>query len=139
MRRKTTWLILGSLMVLAMIFTSCGSETPDGSTTGTGAYSQSGGTVTKSNQTITVSKEDESAVEITNSGVFTLTDSTVSKSGDTSSVDDSSFYGLNAAILAESGSEITLSNVAITTTGFGANGVFATGEGSTIDLMFVHW
>jgi hypothetical protein len=137
MRRKTTWLILGSLMVLAMIFTSCGSETPDGSTTGTGAYSQSGGTVTKSNQTITASEEDESAVGITNSGVFTLTDSTVSKSGDTSSMDDSSFYGLNAAILAESGSEITLSNVTIATTGSGANGVFATGEGSIIDLTNV--
>jgi hypothetical protein len=137
MRRKATWLILGSLMVLGVIFTSCSSQTPDNSATGTGAYSQSGGTVTKSDQTITASEEDESAVEITNSGVFTLTDSTVSKSGDTSSMDDSSFYGLNAAILAESGSEITLSNVTVTTTGSGANGVFATGQGSTIDLTDV--
>jgi hypothetical protein len=142
MRRKTTWLILGSLIVLTVILTSCSSQTPGGSdgnsaVTGTAAYSQSGETVTKSNQTITASKQNESAVKITNSGVFTLTDSTVSKSGDTSSMDDSSFYGLNAAILAESGSEITLSNVTITTTGSGANGVFATGQGSTINLTDV--
>jgi hypothetical protein len=44
---------------------------------------------------------------------------------------------LNAAILAESGSKITLSNVKVTTTGSGANGVFATGQGSTIDLTNV--
>jgi hypothetical protein len=137
MKRKTAWLILGSLIVLATIFTSCSPQTPGGSVTGAGTYSQSGGTVTKSNQAIIASKQNESAVKITNSGVFTLTDSTVSKSGDTSSMDDSSFYGLNAAILAESGSKITLSNVTITTTGSGANGVFATGQGSTINLTDV--
>jgi hypothetical protein len=142
MKRKTAWLILGSLIVLAMIFTSCSPQTPGGSdgnsaATGAATYSQSGGTVTKSNQTIIASKQNESAVKITNSGVFTLTDSTVSKTGDTSSMDDSSFYGLNAAILAESGSKITLSNITITTTGSGANGVFATGQGSTINLTDV--
>lgn len=137
MKRKTAWLILGSLIVVATIFTSCSPQTPGGSVTGAGTYSQSGGTVTRSNQTIVASKQNESAVKITNSGVFRLTDSTVSKSGDTSSMDDSSFYGLNAAILAESGSRITLSNVTITTTGSGANGVFATGQGSTINLTEV--
>jgi hypothetical protein len=139
---KTAWLILGCLIVLAVMFTSCSSPIPGGSddtssVTGTAVYSQSGGTVTKSDQAITASEQDESAVIITDSGVFTLTDSTVYKSGDTSSMDDSSFYGLNAAILAESGSKITLSDVMITTTGSGANGVFATGEGSTIDLTNV--
>lgn len=136
MKSKTIWLILASLIVLAATSTSCSPQTPGGST-GAAAYSQSGGTATKSNQAITASKQNESAVKITNSGVFTLTDSTVSKTGDTSSMDDSSFYGLNAAILAESGSKITLSNVTITTTGSGANGVFATGQGSTVDLTDV--
>jgi hypothetical protein len=41
---------------------------------------------------------------------------------------------LNAAILAESGSKITISNVNVTTTGSGANGVIATGKSSAIDL-----
>jgi hypothetical protein len=105
--------------------------------TGTAAYSQSGGIVSKSSQSITASGQDESAVKITDSGVYTLTDSTLSTTGDSSSMDGSSFYGLNAAVLAESGSKIRVSNVTITTTGSGANGVFATGEGSTIDLTDV--
>jgi hypothetical protein len=67
--------------------------------------------------------QNESAVKVTDGGVYTLTDSIVSTTGDTSSMDDSSFSGLNAAILAESGSKITLSNVKVTTTGSGANGV----------------
>jgi len=112
-----------------------GSGSP--SVTGTAVYSQSGQTVTQSNQTITAAEQNQSAVRITDSGVYNLSDSTISTSGDTSSMDDSSFYGLNAAVLAESGSHITLSRVKITTTGSGANGVFATGEGSTIDLTDV--
>jgi hypothetical protein len=105
--------------------------------TGTAAYSQSGGTVSRSNETITASGQDESAIKITDNGSYTLTNSTISTTGNSSSMDSSSFYGLNAAVLVESGSKITLSNVKITTTGSGANGVFATGEGSTIDLTDV--
>ncbi len=74
---------------------------------------------------------------ITDSGVLTLVDSTISTTGDTSSMDDSSFYGLNAAVLAESGSTVTLTNVEVSTTGSGANGVFATGEGTVINLTDV--
>jgi hypothetical protein len=102
--------------------------------TGTAAYSQSGRMVSKSNETITASNQNESAIKITERGIYNLTDSTVSTTGDSSSMDSSSFYGLNAAVLAESGSKITLSNVKVNTTGSGANGVFATGQGSTIDL-----
>jgi hypothetical protein len=106
-------------------------------TTGTAAYSQSGSTATKSNQTITASNTDESGVKVTDSGTFTLSNSTIKTSGDTSSMDNSSFYGLNAAALAESGSKITLSNTKINTTGKGANGVFACGTGSTVNLSNV--
>ena len=197
MFKKTTCLILGSLMVLAIILTSCSPQTattatspstttnsngnagtgttgstptigtppsgappsgappngvsggsspggapPGGSgststVTGTATYSQKGGTITMSNQTITASKQNESAVKITDSGVYTFMDSIVSTIGDTTSMADSSFYGLNAAILAESGSKITLSNVKVNTTGSGANGVFATGQNSKIDLTDV--
>jgi len=105
--------------------------------TGTATYSQSGGMVTKANEIILASDQNQSAVKITNSGAYILTNSTVSTSGNTTSMDDSSFYGLNAAILAESGSKITLSGVTITTTGSGANGVFATGTGSLINLTDV--
>lgn len=52
-------------------------------------------------------------------------------------MDNSSFYGQNAAVLAQSGSTITLSNCTITTTGTGANGAFATGAGSVVNLSSV--
>ena len=51
-------------------------------------------------------------------------------SGNTSSQDNSSFYGQNAAVLAASGAAITLSDSTIATSGSGANGAFASGIGS---------
>ena len=107
------------------------------SITGTAVYLQSGGTISKSNQDISASQQNESVIKITDSGVYTLTNSNVSSTGNTSSMDETSFYGLNAAILAASGSKITLSDIKITTTGSGANGVFATGTNSTINLANV--
>lgn len=127
------------LTVIQSSFNGGGSDQngTDTTTTGTAEYSQSGGTATKSSQTITASSANESAVKVTDSGTFTLSDSTITTSGDTSSMDDSSFYGLNAAVLAESGSNITLSNTKINTTGKGANGVFSCGTGSTVNLSNV--
>jgi len=96
------------------------------------AYSQNGGTTTKTNETFSSTTADESAVKVTNSGELTMTNCTVTKSGNTSSGDNSSFYGLNAGILAYNG-KITISGGSINTTGIGANGVFAYGTGS-IDI-----
>jgi len=101
------------------------------------AYSQSGGTVTQANQNYAASTADQSAVYVTNGGKFALSNSTITKTGDTSSNDNSSFYGLNAAVLAEDGSTITLSDSAINSTGLGANGAFSTGSGSTVVLSNV--
>jgi hypothetical protein len=98
------------------------------------AYYQSGGTVTKASQVYGTSTADESGVKVVNSGTFTLSDSTVTTSGNTSSQDNSSFYGQNAGVLATSASTINLTNCAIQTTGTGANGAFATGTGSTVNL-----
>ncbi len=111
--------------------------TPTSTRVPTGPYSQNGGVATLTNQAIVATATDESGVEVTNSGVLTLTDSTVTTSGNTSSNDNSSFYGLNAAVLAESASKIYLSNVAISTSGTGANGAFATGSGSSVALTNV--
>ncbi len=102
-----------------------------------GAYYQSGGTVTKSNISYSSATDDESAVKVTNSGTFTLSSSQITKTGNTSSNDNSSFYGLNAALLAEDGSTITLTDSTISATGSGANGAFSTGSGSTVNLANV--
>ena len=107
------------------------------SSASTGVYTQSGGSESKTNQTYTATNTDESAIYVTNGGKFTLTNSTIITSGNTSSQDNSSFYGLNAAVLAESGSAITISGSTITTSGTGANGAFATGSGSSVVLSNV--
>lgn len=102
-------------------------------TTDSKAVTLSNGTESKSNLSISTSTKDESAVKVTG-GTLTLTDCIIDKSGDTSSEDNSNFYGLNAAVLATSGATIKLINCTIITNGDGANAVFATGSGSTITL-----
>jgi hypothetical protein len=69
---------------------------------------------------------------VTDSGKLTLSDVVISTSGSSSSSDDSSFYGLDAGVLALTGSSITETGGSVTTTGDGANGVFAYGSGATI-------
>jgi hypothetical protein len=105
--------------------------------TGTAVYSLSSGIATKTGETITASEDDQSAIIVSNGANLTLKDMTISTSGNTSSMDNASFYGLNAAILAQAGSTIYISDTEIETTGTGANGVFACGSGAYIDLKNV--
>lgn len=100
----------------------------------TGVYAQSSGTQTTSGQTYKAESNDQSAVYVTKTGVLTLNGATVTTSGDTSSQDNSSFYGLNAAVLAADGGTVSMDDGTIATTGLGANGAFATGAGSTVAL-----
>jgi hypothetical protein len=102
-----------------------------------GVYSQNGGSETNSSQIFNASNKDESGILVKNNGTFTLSDSTILKTGATSSSDNSDFYGLNAGVLAESGSIIKLTNCTVTTNANGANGVFSTGTGSSITLSNV--
>jgi hypothetical protein len=109
-----------------------GSASGSATITGTAAYTLSGETATKSNQAITATESNESGIKVSDSGTLTLTDSTVTKTGDTTSEDESNFYGLNAGILAASGSKINLSGISVTTDSKGSNAIFASGDGSTI-------
>ncbi|MFN8519567.1 MAG: hypothetical protein U0667_09340 [Chloroflexota bacterium] len=102
--------------------------------TASATYQQSGGTATKTGEAIAASEADQSAVWVTDGGSLTLTDATITSTGDTSSADASSFYGLDAAVLADDGSSITMAGGSITTTGTGANGAFASGDGSSVSL-----
>lgn len=93
-------------------------------------YSQSSGTVTLTGQTYNSTTNDVSAVNVTG-GTLTLSNSTVSSSGNTSSTDNSSFYGLNAVILATTSSGTAVINSSgntVTSSGSGANGIFAYGK-----------
>ncbi len=102
-----------------------------------GTYTLDGGTATQTDQTYTASNADQSAVYVINGGNLTLVNPTIAKTGDTSSVDNSSFYGLNAGLLATSGSQVTISGGTVKTNGAGTNGVFATGEETAITLKNV--
>ena len=101
----------------------------------TSADSQSG----QSYQSATA---DESALLIAAADDVTVTDPTVSKSGDSDGGDSCNFYGLNAAVLVKDGGTATITGGTITSDASGANGVFcyggnggqngASGDGTTV-------
>jgi hypothetical protein len=110
--------------------TSTSSSSSSSSTT---YYYQSGSTVSQTGKTYYSTISDTGGVEVTNSGIYSLSDARIWSSGSTSSTDSSSFYGLNACVLATGGATITLSNDSVSTSGISANGVFAYGS-STVSL-----
>jgi hypothetical protein len=101
--------------------------------TGTGAY------VLKANEklsggTYTSTKADENALRAEGGVTATLENVTVEKTaGSASNSDASSFYGLNAAVLALGKSTLNINGGKVTATAEGANGVFAY-DGATINI-----
>ncbi len=85
---------------------------------------------------------DESALLISTSDEVTITNPTVTKTGDSDGGDNCNFYGLNAAVLVKDGSTTTSTGGTITSDADGANGVFsyggnggqngAAGDGTTV-------
>lgn len=100
-------------------------------------YKLSSGSVTLSNKTFEANLNDTSAIYVTDSGYLKLNNAKVTTTGNTSSQDESSFYGLNAAVLASNGGAIEMNDGSINTTGTGANGAFSYGQGSTVTLSEV--
>ncbi|KAI8580570.1 hypothetical protein K450DRAFT_299330 [Umbelopsis ramanniana AG] len=98
----------------------------------TGSYTVSNETVTNSTITVAATSSNTSVILITNSGQLTLSDAFISKSGNTTSEDDSNFYGLNAAVVAQNGSSLTISNSYISSNSDGSNAIYSTGTGTTI-------
>ena len=125
---------LSALMTMAQTRAggSASSKTPAGA-----AYTLSDGSiVTKSGETLTTSTSDYNVVQVTK-GTLSLTDCTVTKTGDYSSSysgDDTSFYGTNSAVYASgSGATVNMTGGTVTTDAKGANAVFAT-NGATINV-----
>jgi len=100
----------------------------------TGVYTLNGGTASQTNQTYNATLTDQSAVYVLNSGQLTLTNCTMIKTGDASNVNNSSQYGINAGVLAASAGQVTISGGSVTTNASCANGIFATGSGSSISM-----
>ena len=82
---------------------------------------------TQSGQTYTSTTSDESALLISTSDDVTITNPTVTKTGDSDGGDNCNFYGLNAAVLVKDGSTTTITGGTITSDADGANGVFSYG------------
>ena len=95
-----------------------------------GAFTVDGTTQTVANKTITSDAEDVSGVYVLNGGALVLSNVTVTTTGNTSSQDNSSFNGQNAGVLVNQKSRVAVFGGSISTTGGGANGLFAYGEGS---------
>lgn len=87
-----------------------------------------------SNKTLSTTSSDESAIVVNDGGSLNATGLTISKSGDSSNTENSEFYGLNAAVLVQKGSEATIKNTTIKTSATGANAIFSTGENATINV-----
>ena len=79
----------------------------------------------------TSTSSDENAILVSGDIDVTLSNITVSKTGDSDGGDNTSFYGTNSAILAKDGANLTIKNAIITTDANGANGVFSYGGSAT--------
>ena len=102
----------------------------------------------QSGQTYASTTADESALLISTSDEVTITNPTVTKTGDSDGGDNCNFYGLNAAVLVKNGvfsyggnggqngasgdgTTVIVRDTKIVTTGDGSGGIMTTGGGTT--------
>ena len=84
--------------------------------------------------TYTSTGDDENALRIQDATV-TLNAITVDKSaGSSSNTEDGDFYGMNAALLATDGAQVTISDAVISSSAQNGNGVFSYGEGTLVRI-----
>ena len=83
------------------------------------------------NGEFTSANADENTILATGNVTATLSDITVTKTGDSDGGDNTSFYGTNSAILAKDGATLNIVNASINTNATGANGVFSYGGSAT--------
>ncbi len=97
-----------------------------------------------SGETYASTTADESALIVDTAEEVTVDQATVTKTGDSDGGDNCNFYGLNAAVLAKDGAQLTITNSTISSSANGANGVFsyggnggtngAAGDGTTVTI-----
>ncbi len=129
--------VLGALW--ALIITTVNSKTSDSAPTiGENSSSVSYSAVREitSDEDVTGGEfssinSDENTILATGNIRSTLSDITVTKTGDSDGGDSTSFYGTNSAILSKGGANLTIKNANIITDATGANGVFSYGGSAT--------
>ena len=106
----------------------------DAETAGSGSV-QSGPAKEDIETTETVENSEDSSHAITADGEeVTVSNTAVTKTGDSGQGDEADFYGDNAAIFAANGGTLNLSNIVVKTDGTHANAVFSYGEGTTVNV-----
>ena len=122
-----------------------GGSTPPGGASGDFVYTAAAEiteATEESGQAYASDATDESALIVNTDADVTLTDVSVSKTGDSNGGDNCNFYGLNAALLVMGGSTTMITGATIDSDASGANGVFcyggnggrngAEGDGTTV-------
>ena len=149
-RDKITIFILSAVLLASAFTFSCSGITgsafissaaetgqmggPGGQSSGTASYSavkEITSDETIKDETYSSENSDENAVLATGSITAQLSDTTITKTGDSDGGDTSNFYGNNSGITAKDGAALTLKNMKITTDASGANGVFSYGGSAT--------
>ena len=77
------------------------------------------------------SNEDENAILVDGAIEVNLSNINVVKTGDSDGGDNTSFYGINSAIIAINGATLNLDNITVETNATGGNGVFSYGGSAT--------
>ena len=149
-RDKITIFILSAVLLASAFTFSCSGITgsafissaaetgqmggPGDQSSGTASYSavkEITSDETIKDETYSSENSDENAVLATGSITAQLSDTTITKIGDSDGGDTSNFYGNNSGITAKDGAALTLKNMKITTDASGANGVFSYGGSAT--------
>ncbi|MEE1044914.1 MAG: hypothetical protein U0L51_05415 [Olegusella sp.] len=96
-----------------------------------GALTADGEEVASDGEAIDASETDQNAALAENGGILTITNGTLTKSGDDTNGDNCNFYGLNSILLAVGeGSKAVVSDTSLSATSEGSNGIFATDSGT---------
>lgn len=114
-----------------------GGNAPGGNTSATidhGTYANKAET-DATGTTYESSKDSENALRVEGNATVNLTDIKINKTaGSGGSGDSSSFYGVNAGLLAMDKANVTINNATVNTTAKGANGIFSYGEGTQVTV-----
>ena len=86
---------------------------------------------TITSETYESTTKDENVISVTGNVNVEISDTKITKTGDSDSGDTTSFYGTNSAVIAKGGSNLTIKNATINTDATGANGVFSYGGSAT--------
>lgn len=85
-------------------------------------------------ETYTSVGDDENALRI-HGAIVSLSNITVDKSaGASSNAEQGDFYGMNAALLATDGAQVTIENAIVTSSAQNGNGIFSYGSGTSVTV-----